>query len=53
LQIVPIRALELETQLELGKRLVIVPERDVDILVSDAQEIGRMLNGLVRSPVLT
>jgi len=40
---------ELETQLELGTRLDLVKPRDTEILVADAQEVGRMINGLVRS----
>jgi four helix bundle protein len=40
---------ELETQIELGRRLRIAPEGDADALIADAQEIGRMINGLVAS----
>jgi len=40
---------ELETQLEVGKRLAFVAVDAADVLIRDAQEIGRMLNGLVRS----
>ena len=40
---------ELATQLELGARVKVVSERDATALISDAQEIGRMLNGLVTS----
>ena len=40
---------ELETQLELGARVEVVSEREAAALISDAQEIGRMLKGLVAS----
>jgi four helix bundle protein len=40
---------ELETQLELGQRVDIVMAEEADALIVDAQEIGRMLHGLVRS----
>jgi four helix bundle protein len=40
---------ELETQLEVGKRVEAVSPEEADLLISDMQEVGRMLNGLVRS----
>ena len=40
---------ELETQLELGRRIGIVSEEEADRLIADAQEVGRIINGLVRS----
>jgi len=40
---------ELETQLELGARIEIIPADQADVLIRDAQEVGRMLNGLIRS----
>jgi four helix bundle protein len=40
---------ELETQLELGRRLKLVTNDTADILLADAQEVGRMLNGLAKS----
>ena len=40
---------ELQSQLEVGRRIDVVTERDAEILIADAQEIGRMLNGLVGS----
>ena len=40
---------ELETQLELGKRLKLITVDTADILIGDAQEVGRMLNGLAQS----
>jgi four helix bundle protein len=40
---------ELETQLELGARVKVVSEKEAAALISDTQEIGRMLNGLVGS----
>jgi four helix bundle protein len=39
---------ELETQLELGARVKVVSE-EAATLIADTQEIGRMLQGLVRS----
>jgi four helix bundle protein len=40
---------ELQTQLEVGQRIQIVGEREAEMLIGDAQEIGRMLFGLVSS----
>jgi four helix bundle protein len=40
---------ELETQLELGARVKVVSEPEAAALISDTQEIGRMLKGLVAS----
>jgi four helix bundle protein len=40
---------ELQTQLEVGRRIEIVTEREADMLISDAQEVGPMLFGLVAS----
>ena len=40
---------ELETQIELGARVNVVSEKEAVALISDAQEIGRMLKGLVSS----
>jgi four helix bundle protein len=40
---------ELEAQLELGARVKVVSENEATALISDAQEIGRMLKGLVAS----
>lgn len=40
---------ELQTQLEVGRRIEIVTEREADMLIGDAQEVGRMLHGLVTS----
>jgi four helix bundle protein len=40
---------ELETQLELGSRVKVVSEQEAAALISDTQEIGRMLQGLVKS----
>ena len=37
---------ELQTQLEVGHRIEVIGERDASALIADAQEIGRMLNGL-------
>jgi four helix bundle protein len=40
---------ELETQLELGQRVEIVTVEEAETLIAHAQEVGRMLNGLIRS----
>lgn len=40
---------ELETQLEIAKRVSLVPGPDVEVFIADLQEVGRMINGLVRS----
>jgi four helix bundle protein len=40
---------ELETQLELGTRANVVGVHDAAALISDAQEIGGMIHGLVKS----
>ena len=40
---------ELETQLELGARVKVVSEQEATALISDAQEIGRILKGLMAS----
>ena len=40
---------ELETQLEIGRRVALVPQQSTETLIADAQEVARMLNGLVRS----
>jgi four helix bundle protein len=40
---------ELETQLELGRRLDFFSNGAADVLIADAQEVARMINGLVRS----
>jgi four helix bundle protein len=40
---------ELETQVELGSRLQLIQVAHADLLIRDAQEIGKMINGLVRS----
>jgi four helix bundle protein len=40
---------ELQTQLLVGKRIEVVAEPDAEALIADAQEIGRMLHGLVGS----
>jgi four helix bundle protein len=40
---------ELETQLELGHRLDFFEVRETELLIGDAQEVGKMINGLVRS----
>jgi four helix bundle protein len=40
---------ELQTQLIVGRRIDIVSEAEADVLIADAEEVGRMLFGLVRS----
>jgi four helix bundle protein len=40
---------ELETQLELGQRIRVVSEAEADALIAGAQEIAKMINGLVHS----
>lgn len=40
---------ELETQLELGRRIDLIDERAADALIADTRELGRIINGLVRS----
>ncbi len=40
---------ELETQIEVGRRVGLIVADEADILVANTAEIGRMLNGLVRS----
>jgi len=40
---------ELQTQLEIGRRVEIVTVAEADALIADADEVGRMLRGLVAS----
>jgi four helix bundle protein len=40
---------ELETQLELARRISLIDEQEGDLLIEDAREVGRIINGLVRS----
>ena len=40
---------ELQTQVELSKRVEIVGAEEAAILIADAEEIGRMLHGLIGS----
>lgn len=40
---------ELETQVLVGQRVELFTEHQADALIRDAQEVGRMINGLVRS----
>jgi four helix bundle protein len=42
-------ACELETQVELGRRTSLVISEHADLLIQDSAEVGKMLNGLVRS----
>ena len=40
---------ELETQVEIGRRVSLFTDFQAEALIRDAEEIGRMINGLVRS----
>jgi four helix bundle protein len=40
---------ELQTQVEIGRRVEIVSEEDAAAIIADAEEVGRMLHGLVNS----
>jgi four helix bundle protein len=40
---------ELETQIELASRFELLDPREAEVLIRDAREIGRMINGLVKS----
>lgn len=40
---------ELETQLTVGTRIGVVSEVEAEALIRDAAEVGRMINGLVKS----
>ena len=40
---------ELQTQLIIGTRIEVISEADAEALIADAQEVGRMLYGLVAS----
>ena len=40
---------ELQTQIELGQRAGIVSEQEAQTMIADAEEVGRMLRGLVNS----
>jgi four helix bundle protein len=40
---------ELQSQLTVGSRVEVVGEADAESLIRDAEEIGRMVHGLVRS----
>ena len=39
---------ELETQVELGRRVKFIGGDEADILIADSMEVARMINGLVR-----
>ncbi len=40
---------ELETQIEIARRLGYLLPADADVMIDDLQEVGRMLNGLITS----
>lgn len=40
---------ELQTQIELARRLKFLRDEDADVLLNHAAEVGRMLVGLIRS----
>jgi len=39
----------LQTQLELARRVEMVTEEEATVLIADAEEVGRMLHGLIAS----
>ena len=39
----------MQTQLIVGTRIEVIGESDAAALIADAEEVGRMLHGLVRS----
>ena len=40
---------ELQSQLELGRRIEVVTEKEAETMLMDAEEVGRMVRGLVGS----
>jgi four helix bundle protein len=40
---------ELQTQLEVGRRVEVVTEKEAETIIVDSEEVGRMLRGLVGS----
>ena len=40
---------ELQTQVEIGRRLGMITEEDAAATIADAEEVGRMLHGLIAS----
>ena len=40
---------ELQTQVELAKRVKIIRAEEAETIIGDAEEVGRMLNGLIGS----
>ena len=40
---------ELETQLEIAQRVELIAPAEATMLIADAQEVGRMINGLVKA----
>ncbi len=40
---------ELQTQLELAGRVTAIGPSDVEVLIADAEEVGRMIRGLIAS----
>jgi four helix bundle protein len=40
---------ELQTQLEVGRRVEVVTENEAETMLKDAEEVGRMVRGLVAS----
>lgn len=40
---------ELQTQVEIGKRVEIITEEEATLVIADAEEVGRMLHGLIGS----
>jgi four helix bundle protein len=40
---------ELQTQVELGRRVQIMSNEEAAVLLADSEEVGRMLHGLINS----
>ncbi len=40
---------ELQTQVELGGRVQVIPEPDAEAIIAEAEEVGRMIRGLALS----
>lgn len=40
---------ELQTQIAIGQRLQVITAEEASMFIADAQEVGRMLTGLIRS----
>ena len=40
---------ELQTQVEIGRRVEIIAEEEASLVIANAEEVGRMLHGLIAS----